>query len=148
MLLSSKRSQVVEEARSFVNTPFHHQGRTKGVGVDCAGLIVLVGRGCGFKIEDAEPLNYSRYPFWSLRLLDALHKNLRPISLVEAREGSVVWFWIARPTLGQHLGILTSDGRMIHAWEQAGKVIESSYGPYWRERELEAFDFPFVEELE
>jgi hypothetical protein len=33
---------VVEKARTWLNTPFHPQGRIKGIGCDCLGLILGV----------------------------------------------------------------------------------------------------------
>ena len=39
MTEAEQRTAVVEEARSWLRTPYHHQGRIKGVGVDCAMLL-------------------------------------------------------------------------------------------------------------
>lgn len=43
----STREQVVVEARSWLGTPYHHHGRIKGVGVDCAMLLAEVFEACG-----------------------------------------------------------------------------------------------------
>ena len=37
-----KRQQIVAEVKSWILTPFHHQGRVKGAGVDCGMLILEV----------------------------------------------------------------------------------------------------------
>ena len=37
-------NDIVTEARTWVRTPYHHQARLKGVGVDCAGLVIGVAR--------------------------------------------------------------------------------------------------------
>ncbi|MHB8071562.1 MAG: NlpC/P60 family protein [Candidatus Cryosericum sp.] len=37
-----QRQAVVQEAPSWLGTPFHHQGRVKGAGVDCAMLMAEV----------------------------------------------------------------------------------------------------------
>jgi cell wall-associated NlpC family hydrolase len=34
-----KRPDIVEEARSWLGTPYHHQAALKGVGCDCIGLL-------------------------------------------------------------------------------------------------------------
>lgn len=48
--------QVVKEAESWLNTPFHHRAMIKHVGVDCAHLIIGVfsdlGVFPGFKPDD------------------------------------------------------------------------------------------------
>lgn len=38
----SLRDDVIKEAISWVGTPYHHHGRVKGVGVDCAMLLAEV----------------------------------------------------------------------------------------------------------
>lgn len=37
-----QRQTVIHEARSWIGTPYHHHGRIKGVGVDCAMLLAEV----------------------------------------------------------------------------------------------------------
>jgi len=37
--ISRERALVVEEARTWLRTPYHHMGRIKGAGVDCATLL-------------------------------------------------------------------------------------------------------------
>ncbi len=51
---------VMEIARSWVGTKFHHQGRRKNVGVDCIGLIVGVAQELGLNVEDKT--DYAREP--------------------------------------------------------------------------------------
>lgn len=36
------RAEIVAVALAWLNTPFHHAGRVKGVGVDCLQLLVAV----------------------------------------------------------------------------------------------------------
>ncbi len=43
-----KREDFVRVARSYIGTPFHHQGRLPGVGLDCAGVIVCALAECGY----------------------------------------------------------------------------------------------------
>lgn len=52
------REKVIQEARSWLGTPYHHEGRVKGVGVDCAMLLVAVYHACGL-IPDIDPRPYS-----------------------------------------------------------------------------------------
>lgn len=49
------RARVVAAARSFIGTPYHHNAMLKGIGVDCATLIVLVYREAGFTVADPPP---------------------------------------------------------------------------------------------
>ena len=42
LLINDNRTQVVEAARSWVGTPYHHAADVKGAGVDCAMILVRV----------------------------------------------------------------------------------------------------------
>jgi len=47
MTENEQREEVVREARSWLDTPYHHAARTKGVGVDCAYLLLKVYEAVG-----------------------------------------------------------------------------------------------------
>lgn len=42
-----KNLEAVAEAMTWLGTPYHHQGRVKGVGVDCATLLCEVYKEVG-----------------------------------------------------------------------------------------------------
>lgn len=44
---AQQRQAVVKEALEWLNTPYHHMGRIKGVGVDCGMFILGVFENCG-----------------------------------------------------------------------------------------------------
>ena len=44
---AEERARVVAEARSWLGTPYHHRGKIKGAGVDCAQLPLCVYVGAG-----------------------------------------------------------------------------------------------------
>lgn len=44
---AAARAAVVAEAITWVGTPYHHHGRIKGVGVDCAMVLAEVFHRCG-----------------------------------------------------------------------------------------------------
>lgn len=56
------RSDVVLAARSYLDTPYHHMGRWPGIGVDCAGLIICVGRDLGLVPADFDVPSYKAQP--------------------------------------------------------------------------------------
>lgn len=82
-LEQTQRAAVVAEARSWIGTPYHHMGRIKGAGVDCAMLPAEVYARCGL----IPPLDVAYYPpDWHLnrrgqRFLAEIAKHAR---LVEA----------------------------------------------------------------
>jgi len=54
---ASQRAAITAEARSWVPTPYHHHGDVKGVGVDCAMILVRVYAAAGI-IPDIDPRPY------------------------------------------------------------------------------------------
>jgi hypothetical protein len=59
------RAEVVAKAREFLDTPFHHQGRTRGRGLDCVGLVLCVGGELGLCDVGGVPIHvhlYANYP--------------------------------------------------------------------------------------
>lgn len=69
-LPDSQRTQVCKIARSWLGTPYHHMGRVKDVGVDCAMFPVEVYREAGL-IPDFEIAFYP--PDWHLHRSDELY---------------------------------------------------------------------------
>ncbi len=136
--------QIVKTARSWIGTPYRHQASLKAVGCDCLGLV----RGVWRETYGSEPeLPPAYQPDWAERSgEDRLREAARryfgaQFTVAEMRPGDLLLFcW--RPDLpAKHAGILSSQDRFIHAYEQAA-VIESALVPSWRRRVAGVFRFP------
>ena len=127
---------IIDEARRWLGTPFRHQARVLGMGVDCAGLVVCTAQALGIDGSFQE-VPYGRYPH--ARTLERLcNAHLDRIPAHGAQPGDVLLFaWHTEP---QHLGIKTDIG-VIHSHASAGKVVEHSLDPIWRSRIRGAFRF-------
>ena len=142
------RADVVTLARGWVGTPFHHQARLKGVGVDCVGLVIGVARELGMVEPGFDVAAYQRTPDGaSLMHLAELHMVRLPLGAVLAPGQVVVVSFDADP---QHLGIV-GDYRhgglsIIHAAALArpGRVIETRLMFSRAMRFVAAFDLPGV----
>ena len=103
------RGLIVAEAKSWLQTPFAHQGRMKGVGVDCLGLIAQIAINCGCVSADswdttwAEHAGYATTPANGI-LPAVCHRYMRPIDKAKAQAGDVVLIRYMREP--QHLAIL------------------------------------------
>jgi cell wall-associated NlpC family hydrolase len=117
-------------ARSYLGTPFHHQAREKGVGIDCIGLLVGVAQEMGWPIDDVT--DYSRDPDGK-SLIANLRSQLDPVPIGEQVDGDVAVFWMVRPHLPAHVGILTKRG-VVHTYAKIGKVVEHGMGSIWSKR--------------
>ena len=137
------RQMIVEKAREYLDTPFHHQGRLKGVGVDCIGLLRCVADEIfpPNELSNHDCPNYARIP-QGTKILDEMDKVLVRIPKSKAALGDVYIFWTDPSTKHpQHAALITDIG-IIHTWERAGKVVETHLGEFWEERVLCTFTFP------
>lgn len=126
---------VIDAARACLGTPFLHQGRVPGVGLDCLGLVVVAYRANHFKINDR--IDYTLQPDGT-----ALQQGL-------AQHGEMVddvWtpadVMLFRLSQGpQHVGLYVGENRIIHAYLPAGRVVEISLTPNWRRRVCGVYRF-------
>lgn len=142
--MNELQHQIIDEAREWLGTPFHHQGRLKGVGVDCVGLIIGVGRALNLQKDYIDEGDYSNIPDGSMeaKVNDVLIRIPRDYR----QPGDIVHFaWTAIP---QHLGILTDQNTVIHALghDGHGKVVETHLAPAHLKRVRAVFRFPEVEQ--
>lgn len=135
----ARRADIVAEARRWIGTPFRHQGRVLGVGVDCAGLVIGVAHALGLSSFDYT--QYGREPANGL-LLDICERHLNRMPLLDARPGDIYAMRFgAEP---QHLAIV-SDYGIIHAYAPAGKCVEHRMDDVWRRRIVRAYRYRGVE---
>jgi hypothetical protein len=118
------RFAVVEEARSWLGTPYHHAADVKGHGVDCAMLLVRVYCDLGL-VERFDPRPYTRDWF--------LHRNEERylgFLLERSREvrapglGDIILFRMGR--CFAHAGIISRVDPLsiIHAFAPTRCVVE------------------------
>lgn len=110
------RADIVAEALSWSGTPTKHQGRRKGVSVDCLGLALGVGNGLDLPEATALAISVANYPkgFAGRRLLDGLSQTL--IRVAEAQPGDILAIMFGRDCNPRHLAILTRPGWIVHAY--------------------------------
>jgi NlpC/P60 family putative phage cell wall peptidase len=142
--------EIVQEARSWLETPYRHQGRLKHIAVDCVGLIVGVGQALGgLSINPEDWSEFSRYARTPnpTKMLEGMERFLVPLDLhaVEpAPDGCIAWLeW--REDLPMHLGLMaTFEGRrtLIHAYQGAGKCVEHGFEAPWPDRVSSWWRYP------
>lgn len=146
------RTDVVAEARTWLGTPYRHQGSLRGVGCDCLGLLRGVWRGL-HGTEPEPPPPYSAT--WaesaapgSDPLSEAAARHLVPVpgplAPYAPRAGDVLLFAFRRHLPARHCAIATGDGRMIHAHDRAA-VAEVALSPWWRRHLTGVFRFPAID---
>ena len=120
----AQRAAVVAEARSWIGTPYHHMADLKGIGVDCAMILVRIFCDLGL-VEPFDPRPYTRD--WHLhrseeRYLQALLARARRVGAPQP--GDIVVFRYGR--CFSHGGVVTSAAPLtiIHAFHPARCVLE------------------------
>ncbi len=140
--------QFIDEARNWVGTPFQHQGRKKGVGVDCVGLVIGVAHELQMTEDDYNGYSDQAFPKLMQALLDE-HGIKVPTS--EMRPGDVLFLRYMEP---QHLAIFTEKNTIIHAdnttaarqaYGKMGRCIEHILNDRWRRRIIAVYRVPGVE---
>lgn len=115
------RQALVTEAMTWLRTPYHHQGFMKGVGVDCAFLLIKVYHAVGL-IPDIDPRPYP--PDWHLhrgeqRYLNWIEEYARPVDV--PKPGDIALYSFGRCV--SHGAIVLEWPTIIHAYMREGVVL-------------------------
>jgi len=133
-----ERERIVAAARSWLGTPFAHQGRIKGLACDCVGLAVGVARELGYPVIDVRNYGVNPNP---RRMGEELDRQMDRIAIGQAEAGDLIWIaWREQSASPQHLAILTEIG-LIHAYGGAPRVVEHPIDQAWRGRFRRAYRF-------
>ncbi|MFP4615561.1 MAG: peptidase P60 [Thiohalorhabdus sp.] len=121
-------ADVQATARGMVGTPFRHQGRRPGRGLDCAGVVIETARALGLAFEDWRA--YSRYPDGRTleRILDRCLERAP-----EPTPGGVLLFRF--DALPQHVAVATERRGLIylvHSYSRIGRVVEHRLDERWQ----------------
>lgn len=134
--MNETSQSLVDAARACLGTPFYHQGRVAGIGLDCIGVIIFALRAIGFEVEDQD--DYGREPEGT-RLHDALIAH--GFEIVDAiMPGDILLFrFNGEP---QHVGMAVSTDTMVHAYAPIGRVVETGLGETWQRRMVGIYRLP------
>lgn len=119
---AEQRERVVAEALTWLRTPYHHRGRIKGVGVDCAMLLCEVYEAAGVT-PHIDPGPYASD--WHLHHSDEvflgwLQKYGREVD--EPRPGDVILWKYGR--CFSHGAILCDNTYVAHSYLNHGVRLE------------------------
>lgn len=121
---SEQRASVASEALTWLGTGYHHHGRIKGVGVDCAQLLCAVFEACGL-VPHVEP---GMYPVdWHLHRSEEmfsawLAKYARLCAPGEPVQGGDVLLFKFGRTFS-HGSICVGDDTVVHAYIKRGVML-------------------------
>ena len=139
------RASIYTEARRWVGTPYHHQGRRIGQACDCIGLLIGVGRALGFSI----PPDSGIPPYGQLPHAGACEEMAGRYLVPAGRSilpGQVGMFFVNTRGVGQHFCVFawhedTNRVTMIHAFMNTKTVVETGISDFWKKRLLGVYDY-------
>lgn len=138
-------AHIVEIARGWIGTPYHHQASCKGAGTDCLGLVRGVYRDVMGRDADVTA-NYTRD--WAEAsgietMLAGARAHLDQIAIRDMQPGDVIVFRLRHGCVAKHAAIVATPDTMIHAMEGCS-VSEVPLSPWWRRHIAGAFRFPLL----
>ena len=120
--MHAKADDIIRVANEFVGVPYRHQGRNKN-GVDCAGLIVVVGQMLDLMTAE-EKRNYPRRPDTNTFTKEMIKVGLKQRPHSSCEHGDILR--LATAGWPVHLGIYEVDSRgtewVIHAYQPHKQV--------------------------
>jgi len=139
------RVDVINEALTWLGTPWLHQARLKGIGADCIGFIggVAVALGISGAAEWARTPDFHNYgpqPQAKLMLLGCA-RFLDPIAIADVQPADVLMLRFEREPM--HFALVSSLAPLyvIHALSTAGKVVQHRVDATWANRIVRAWRF-------
>ena len=137
---------IIDEARTWIGTPYQHQASCRGVGTDCLGLVRGVYLALYGTPSEAPPA-YAPFakPGDDEILWHAATRHLHAVP-PPALPGQILMFRMHRNLPARHLAIMSFQQNIIHALSGA-HVCEVDFGPWWRRHCVAAFAFPLQADL-
>lgn len=144
------RELIIYEARSWIGTDFHHQGRIKKTnnhngGCDCIGLIMGIAEKFSLKSKLGDKLkNFDRtnYPKIAVdQLADFMHSHFVETEHIDSV--NLILFKIGKYL--QHIAIadINEDNKIyiIHSHISCGKVVKHLLDEYWQDKIYKIYEF-------
>lgn len=116
------RAAVVQEAHTWLGTPYHHHGRIKGAGVDCAMLLAEVFTRCKL----VAPVDPGAYPIdWHLHRTEEIFiqwlQRAGAHQVLAASPGDIAIYQFGRTF--SHGAIVVDDiGTVVHSYLRLGVI--------------------------
>lgn len=132
-----------DTAYTQLGVPWRHQARAWGRYLDCLGLVTGTAQQLGLPVEDH--VDYARHPDTE-RLLRTVREQMVEIDVDQDLMGSVMLIHFGDWDRPYHFAISDGEGRMLHGYALAKKVVYHSVDDYWSEKISFRFELPGITE--
>lgn len=139
--MQNKNDQFIASARACIGTPFRHQGRLPGIGLDCAGLVIHAAQTIGIELVDYK--GYPARPFDGMlkKMLDS-QPNMQEIAVEDILPGDILLMRVN--VAPQHLAILSHNKNIIHSYQNIGSVCEYALDSQYQSTIVSAYRLSYV----
>lgn len=125
------KSEVIQEVRSWIGTPWKHGVALKGFGTDCVQFLLTIAKTAGWVPGDYRIQKYTQD--WMLHnneslLIPELEKYASIVNSMEVCD--ILAFKYGR--CASHVGIYVGEGKMIHAHIRHG--VEEDYVKKYKDK--------------
>lgn len=141
--MTPTREEIVAEARKWIGVKFKRGGRDK-MGLDCVGLLTVVGRGFGYVIEDVTSYDFEPKPNLFLDTIRRQTEDVPGWMLKSPLPGQIVL--LKQSIYPMHCGIIgrnSTGPTVINANLLKRKVVEQPIVE-WQKDLLELREYPGV----
>ncbi len=116
---NKRQKKIIDEAYTWLGTPYKYAGQNKGEGTDCSGFVMMVYEtAMGEKI----PRNSAKQAEFCL-----------DTDADDVDTGDLVFFATGKdPNRVSHVGIVVDNENFIHASSSKGVVVSKFDNPYYR----------------
>lgn len=117
--------KLAAAALDWLGTPYRHNAKVKGRGVDCARLVIGAAEDAGLIAPgEVDPGDYA--PDWHLHRVDEEMATLanaycEEVDAADLRRGDILLYQYGR--VCSHAAIYLGDGEVIHAYVGRGAII-------------------------
>jgi cell wall-associated NlpC family hydrolase len=152
--IAEGRARMVEEARSWIGTPYRVGGMVKGAGCCCGSLVLAVFQACGralgekFGVASSDCWQHWKEEQYQFRLMKHAVKIAealtRPGAASAALPGCIALVRVGSNRCYNHAGIVTEWPMVVHSVFPEVAEVNASRHPLWAYRHVAVFD-PFAE---
>ena len=132
------RSKLIKEAHTWIGTPWKHNQKAKGHGVDCVNFLYEIASASGIELPPM-PKRYKRNVVGD-SISSYLAQTFRLISFTEIQKGDILVFqWGG---VGHHVGIVADTMpciSFIHANNNLGFVLKQNLDTDFLARLIEQY---------
>ena len=117
--ISRHREALIEEAYTWIGTPYKYAGQDKGIGTDCSGMVMRI----------YEMIAGEKIPRNSAKQAEFCKK----LKSHEVKTGDLVFFATGKdPNKISHVGMIIDNDNFIHASPSKGVVVSQLSNTYFQ----------------